>query len=156
MSGIDGYLIDDKQQRPPPPPRQQHSADALSLNLGNMSDIHLANLSNRGQNDTTDGPMSGSQLTALTYKISLGLICACLCLLTVTGNFLVLLTFRRLRTVSIRIRRPAAKIEFPLTEVVSRGRCTCHHSLMRTRQRRRCELCTQWRVYRRDSLLIYS
>ena len=137
MSGIDGYLIDDQQQRSSPLRRQRHrqqqqqqdthSANALSLSLGNMS-----NMSRRDQNETTGRLLSNFDSTTLTYKISLGLICACLCLLTVTGNFLVLITFRRLRTVSIRLW-PAATIEFPLMEVVSRRRSTCHLSLMTCR-----------------------
>ncbi len=40
----------------------------------------------------------------LIYKISFGFICACLCLVTITGNLLVLVTFRRIRRVSIRKR----------------------------------------------------
>jgi len=60
-----------------------------------MSDINLVNI----KNDTMLNPKNST----LPYKISLGSICACLCLLTITGNLLVLITFRRIRTVSIRI-----------------------------------------------------
>jgi len=66
-----------------------------SFTINTMSEINLINITN----DT----MGNLKNSTLSYKISLGTICACLCLLTITGNLLVLITFRRIRTVSIRI-----------------------------------------------------
>jgi len=67
------------------------TTDNLTFSIDNISDIILKNNHFRNK----------FQLSVLTYTIIFGLICACLCFLTVTGNLLVLITFRRMRTVSI-------------------------------------------------------
>lgn len=68
--------------------------DNLSFSMGNLSESILTN---RVQlNDIR----RKFQISTLTYTIIFGFICACLCFLTVTGNLLVLITFRRVRTVS--------------------------------------------------------
>jgi hypothetical protein len=92
MSGIGEVFIGYEQK--------QQSAYSF---VDTMSEINRTNITNRNTNHWTIDPMSDLEYTALSYKISLGLICACLCLLTITGNLLVLITFRRIRTVSTRI-----------------------------------------------------
>jgi len=104
MSGIDRYLIGNEQRQ-----QQQQSiyssasTNTLSLSMDDMIEINLTNITNRYSNDSTNYLIPNVEYTTLTYKISLGFICACLCLLAITGNLLVLITFRRMRTVSIRI-----------------------------------------------------
>lgn len=102
MSGIDEYSIGEHQQ-------QQHSTyspidtNAVALSIITMSEMNLTNLTIQNTTNRIYDLMSlVLNNTTLTYKISLGFICACLCLLTITGNLLVLITFRRIRTVSIR------------------------------------------------------
>jgi len=95
MSGINGIFSAEQQQQ-----HQQSNTysvittDVLSFSIGNISDNNLINITNRNENDSTS-------FTSLTYTIIFGLVCACLCFLTITGNLLVLITFRRMRTVSI-------------------------------------------------------
>ena len=67
--------------------------DNLSFSIGNLSESIL------NRNHSNDFRRK-FQISALTYTIIFGFICACLCFLTVTGNLLVLITFRRVRTVS--------------------------------------------------------
>jgi hypothetical protein len=99
MSGTDRlFLAEDQQYQQQQQLQNTNSVitiDSLSFSLGNMSDILLNNLAIRNSPHV--------ELTTLTYTIIFGLICACLCFLTITGNLLVLITFRRMRTVSIRI-----------------------------------------------------
>ncbi len=71
------------------------TTDNLTFSIGNISDNILTN-----KNEHNDFRRN-FQLSASTYRIIFGLICACLCFLTVTGNLLVLVTFRRMRSVSI-------------------------------------------------------
>jgi len=74
----------------------------FSFNIGNFSDNNLINITNINENGSniidTEHQL---ELTSLPYTIIFGFICACLCFLTVTGNLLVLITFRRIQTVSI-------------------------------------------------------
>jgi len=102
MSSIDEYFIGEEQQQE----QNIHfsaDTDAFSINIDMMLEINLINITNQNANNRTNYQMPDLEYTTLTYKISLGFICACLCLLTITGNLLVLITFRRIRTVSIRI-----------------------------------------------------
>ena len=87
MSGIGEYFISEEEEQ-----QQQSSrnTDALSITIDTQSEMNLTNIIRTNLNDPT-----------LIYKISFGFICAFLCLLTITGNFLVLITFRRIRRVSI-------------------------------------------------------
>lgn len=62
-----------------------------SFSVNTMIELNRTNFTKTCTNDVT-----------LTYKISFGVICACLCLLTIMGNLLVLIIFRRIRTVSTR------------------------------------------------------
>ena len=106
MSLIDGLLLpDDERQRVQSPSNVSALAaglDSLSLSLGQMPEIHPTNLSNRYLNDSTTELLHDSEFTSFTYKFTFGFVCACLCFLTITGNLLVLITFRRMRTVSIK------------------------------------------------------
>jgi hypothetical protein len=97
MSDINEFSIGEEQQ-------QQNrcfsaTTAVLSVIIDKMSELNLTNITTQYKNNSNNH----FQFPSLTYKISLGLICACLCLLTMTGNLLVLITFRRIRTVSIRI-----------------------------------------------------
>lgn len=74
--------------------RIDNFSDDLSNNLTNQTDPQINNLTHQ-----TDHQINNDQLTTLTYTITFGFICACLCFLTITGNLLVLITFRRMRTV---------------------------------------------------------
>ena len=97
MSGIGVFLLGQEQQQ-----QSIYSSigtNVLSLSTVKMLGINQPNITNENFNNSNN--YSGE--TQLTYKISLGFICVCLCLLTITGNLLVLITFRRIRTVSIRI-----------------------------------------------------
>lgn len=67
-----------------------------------MSETNLANIRNQSLNTSIINLTSNTEFTTLSFKFSLGFIFICLCLLTITGNLLVLLIFRRIRTVSIR------------------------------------------------------
>lgn len=87
------YIFADAQQR-------NHmntisSNEELLFRIDNLSDDILNNLTHQ-----TDQLTIRHQLSTLTYTIVFGFVCACLCLLTITGNLLVLITFRRMRTVS--------------------------------------------------------
>jgi hypothetical protein len=98
MSDINEFSIGKEQQQ------QQNihfsaTTDVLSFIIRKMSDINSTNITQYNSNNN----ISNVEFPSLTYKISFGLICACLCLLTITGNLLVLITFRRIRTVSIRL-----------------------------------------------------
>jgi hypothetical protein len=89
MSGIGEYFISEEQQQQ----QSTHSSgntDALSITIDTQSEMNLTNITKDNLDDPT-----------LIYKISFGFICAFLCLLTITGNLLVLLTFRRIRRVSM-------------------------------------------------------
>ena len=105
MSLIDGLILDDDRQQE----AQQQSnvsalvagLDTLSLSLGQMPEIHSTNLSSRYLNDSTTAFLHEPDFTSFTYKVIFGFVCACLCFLTITGNLLVLITFRRMRTVSM-------------------------------------------------------
>ena len=94
MSDIKGFIVSEEQQN-------INSVDTFQLIIWNMSEIYLSNLTNRHLNDSTNYPSYTSISTSLTYTIIFGLVCACLCFLTIAGNLLVLITFRRMRTVSI-------------------------------------------------------
>jgi uncharacterized membrane protein YjjP (DUF1212 family) len=91
MSDIKGFIVSEEQQN-------INSVDTLQFLIWNMSEIYLSNLTNKHLNDSTSYT---SISTPLTYTIIFGFVCACLCFLTITGNLLVLITFRRMRTVSI-------------------------------------------------------
>ena len=97
MTGIDKYLFGEEQQST----YSSASTKALLLSMDDMTEINLTNISNRNSNDSTNYLISNVEYVTLTYKISLGFICACLCLLAIVGNLLVLITFSRIRTVSI-------------------------------------------------------
>ena len=111
MSTLDAFLLgEDSQRHHLQQQRQQQQrstvrSDVISWRMNPLQDMHLANQSNRIA--TTSANIASlifvSEYAILTYKISLGFICACLCLLTVSGNLLVLITFRRIRTVSISL-----------------------------------------------------
>ncbi|CAF3357590.1 unnamed protein product [Rotaria socialis] len=64
-----------------------------------MSEINLTNLKNQSFTNNSFDLISNFEYATLTYKFSLGSIFICLCLLTITGNLLVLIIFRRIRTV---------------------------------------------------------
>lgn len=97
MNNIDEYFSTEQQQ----PPYQQPSIyfiaaiNDFALSLGNFSENDLFNITYKYENKNP------SQVTPLTYTIIFGLVCACLCFLTIAGNLLVLITFRRMQTVSI-------------------------------------------------------
>jgi hypothetical protein len=97
MSDINGFILGEQQQNI----YSVVNGDTLSFIIWNMSEFNLSNATYIYQNDSTNHSSNVSELTSLTYTIFFGLICACLCFLTVTGNLLVLVTFRRMRTVSI-------------------------------------------------------
>ncbi len=90
MSGIGKYFIGEEQQQRQPSTHSSVNTDAFSLSIDAMPEMNLTTITKEDVDNST-----------LTYKISFGFICACLCLLTITGNLLVLVTFRRIRTVSI-------------------------------------------------------
>ncbi|CAF0900219.1 unnamed protein product [Adineta ricciae] len=73
--------------------------DAFSLTIGNMIEIHLINVSDRSSNESGNDFLQHFPLTPLPYTIIFGLICAFLCFLTISGNLIVLSSFRRMRTV---------------------------------------------------------
>ena len=73
-------------------------SNGLLFSMGNFTENFLVDKPNN-KTHLPNLPLSG-----LTYAIISGLICACLCFLTITGNLLVLITFRRVRTVSIELR----------------------------------------------------
>lgn len=83
MKDIHEYFIVDEYEE------QHRSTSACHANT--MIEFNQTNFTKTCTNDVT-----------LTYKISFGVICACLCLLTITGNLLVLIVFRRIRTVSMK------------------------------------------------------
>ena len=130
MSVIDGFLLgEDSQQHHHLQQQQQQQrsilrSDVLSPRMSNLPDMYLANQSNRNAStsaNTIAGFAVESEFAILSYKISLGFICACLCLLTISGNLLVLITFRRIRTVSIS-RRLSIRTQ-PSTDTVFSYRC---------------------------------
>ncbi|CAF3368799.1 unnamed protein product [Rotaria sp. Silwood1] len=98
MSGIDEFIFGEEQQQ------QQStnslcSSDALSIGMTNMSEISLNNITYRNRNNNTHYLINDFKSTSLAYTIIFGFVCAFLCFLTITGNLLVLITFRRMRTV---------------------------------------------------------
>jgi hypothetical protein len=98
MNSIGEFFIGEEQQQ-----LSRHFSvvtDVLSLSIDTILEMNLTNITDENVNNITN---SSTQDTTLTYKISLGFICAGLCMLTITGNLLVLITFRRIQTVSIRI-----------------------------------------------------
>lgn len=97
MSGVVEILLGKDLQQSTDPSTY---TDALLLSLGNMSEINLDNLTNKTQNDSLNYLINDLKSTSLVYTIILGFVCAFLCFLTVTGNLLVLITFRRMQTVS--------------------------------------------------------
>lgn len=101
MIGIDELLLAEQQQYQQANTYSVATIDDLSLSLGNILQINLINITNRNENNSTNYLISDSELAQLPYTIIFGFICACLCFLTITGNLLVLITFRRMRTVSI-------------------------------------------------------
>ncbi|CAF1440797.1 unnamed protein product [Adineta ricciae] len=101
MSSIDSYPVNENLLQ-----QQQQSLyssvspDIQAYPLNDMTEIDLTEIVQRNTNrSTTIDIVTHFQYSSLILKISLGLICACLCLLTITGNLLVLITFRRIRTV---------------------------------------------------------
>ncbi|CAF1581058.1 unnamed protein product [Rotaria magnacalcarata] len=105
MSGIDEFRLGEASQQQQ---QQQHSTysfsytDALSLSIGNMSEINVDSIVNKNRSNNTNYVMHDFKSTSLTYTIIFGFVCAFLCFLTITGNLLVLITFRRIKTVSTR------------------------------------------------------
>ena len=103
MTVVDNYLITDER---PSQQRQRQSSPYASTtpahSLRNVTEILLTDLPSAHANESLVQSVAHVQYSFLLFKIGLGFVCACLCLLTVTGNLLVLVTFRRLRTVSIR------------------------------------------------------
>jgi len=101
MSDINGFIFAEQQQH-----RQSNTyfltngVDIL-FSLANFSDNNLINITNRNENGSLIDTERQSELTSLPYTIIFGFVCACLCFLTVTGNLLVLVTFRHMQTVSI-------------------------------------------------------
>ena len=91
---VDFAVRDDAQQ----PVQSISFADILTLSLGNMPEIDLVNRTHTNSS-LADVPPA-FDFTSPTYKIIFGLLCACLCLLTIAGNLLVLITFRHMHTVS--------------------------------------------------------
>ena len=91
---LDFAVRDDEQQHV----QSISFADVLTLSLGNMPEIDFANRTHTNSS-LADVPHA-FDFTSPTYKIVFGLLCACLCLLTIAGNLLVLITFRHMRTVS--------------------------------------------------------
>ncbi|CAF2412325.1 unnamed protein product [Rotaria sp. Silwood2] len=77
-----------------------------------MSEINLANIKNQYSNNSITNLVPDFEFTTLTYKISLGFIFICLCFLTITGNLLVLVTFRRMRTVSLFLCQIWLSVDF--------------------------------------------
>ncbi|CAF1676067.1 unnamed protein product [Rotaria magnacalcarata] len=102
MSGIDEFRLGEASQQQQ---QQQHSTysfsytDALSLSIGNMSEINVDSIVNKNRSNNTNYVMHDFKSTSLTYTIIFGFVCAFLCFLTITGNLLVLITFRRIKTV---------------------------------------------------------
>lgn len=89
----------------PQPPTFQMNRYDLTVNddfLFSMENITENLLGNKSESKYS---LRNQQLPELTYTIIFGLICAFLCFLTITGNLLVLITFRRVRTVSISNER---------------------------------------------------
>lgn len=72
------------------------TSDDLLFSMENFTENFLAEKTTDNKDHLSNPPLSG-----LIYAIISGLICACLCFLTIAGNLLVLVTFRRVRTVSI-------------------------------------------------------
>ncbi|CAF2732330.1 unnamed protein product [Rotaria sp. Silwood2] len=99
MSSIDEFLLGEEQQ-------QQQSTysvrytHALSIGIANMSEIDLDNITHRNRNNNENYLINDFKPISLAYTIIFGFVCAFLCFLTITGNLLVLITFRRIRTVS--------------------------------------------------------
>ncbi|CAF0755113.1 unnamed protein product [Adineta steineri] len=71
------------------------NSDTLLLTIESMIEAGLNNVTN----DSTSHLTYDFALTSLTYTIIFGFVCALLCFLTIVGNLLVLITFRRMRTV---------------------------------------------------------
>lgn len=89
MNSIGGYSISDEEEQ------QQRTypfvnTDTFLVHLDPIVTLNRTNLTDKNQDDLR-----------LIYKINFGVICACLCVLTITGNLLVLIIFRRIRTVSL-------------------------------------------------------
>ncbi|CAF4860592.1 unnamed protein product [Rotaria sp. Silwood1] len=83
MSYINRFLIGEQQQQQ----QQRQQQHSTHFSVGTNAFTYITNL------------IPDSKFSTLPYKISLGFIFICLCLLTITGNLLVLVTFRRIRTV---------------------------------------------------------
>ncbi|CAF0938577.1 unnamed protein product [Adineta steineri] len=100
MSSTNKYFIGEERQQQ----QQQDTYSSINIHdhsfrLNDMIEISLINITNRNLNGSLYYSISNFEYTTLTYKISMGFICACLCLLTITGNLFVLITFRRIRKV---------------------------------------------------------
>jgi hypothetical protein len=94
MSDMKRFIVSEEQQN-------INSVDTLPFMIWNMSEIYPPNVTNRHLNDSTNYSSYTPISASLIYTIIFGFVCACLCFLTITGNLLVLITFRRMRTVSI-------------------------------------------------------
>ena len=95
MSDFGDFLVRDDAQHPV---QSISFVDVLSLSLGRMPEIDLVN---RTHTNSSPGDFAHElDFASPSYKIISGLLCACLCLLTIAGNLLVLITFRHMRTVS--------------------------------------------------------
>jgi hypothetical protein len=102
MSDIDElFFADQQQQHQQLNPYFFTTPVNFSFSIGNFSDNNLINITNINENGSIIDTEHQLELTSLPYTIIFGFICACLCFLTVTGNLLVLITFRRIQTVSI-------------------------------------------------------
>ena len=94
MSGI--FPTEEQQQNI----HSVYTAGVFLLSIGNMSEINVLNITNTSLDNSSHHSKSNSGPISLLYMIILGFVCALLCFLTITGNLLVLITFRRMRTVS--------------------------------------------------------
>lgn len=74
--------------------------ETLSLSLDQMSEIPTTNFTGKDLLQTSIELQYDTQVVSLPYQITFGFLCASLCILTIIGNLLVLITFRRIRTVS--------------------------------------------------------
>lgn len=100
MNNIDEIFLTEEQQQE----QNVYSVfvtDAISLTIENMLDINMGNITNRNPNDSIDYLPHDLTSISLTYTFIFGIVCALLCFLTIMGNLLVLITFRRMKTVSI-------------------------------------------------------
>ena len=92
-------------QPSPPPPASQLPMNRYDLMTNDDLLFSMDNFTSTNflgdKLEQKDQLVRNQPLSELTLAIIFGLICACLCFLTITGNLLVLITFRRVRTVSI-------------------------------------------------------